>query len=112
MTLNFNSDLNNDQKAFIDTAKQFAKEHILDNAIDWDQKEFFPRDVLKKSAEIGFGGIYINSQDGGSGLNRLDASLIFEELAYACPSTSAFLSIHNMAGWMLSEFGSNYLKDK
>lgn len=112
MNLNFNSDLNNDQKAFIDTAQQFATEQILNKAIQWDQKAFFPREVLKKSADLGFGAIYVNSDDGGTGLNRLDASLIFEELAYACPSTSAFLSIHNMATWMLSEFGNKNIKSK
>ncbi len=110
MKLNFNSDLNNDQKAFIDTAQQFAREQIQEHALDWDQKSFFPREVLKNSAELGFAAIYVDSDEGGSGLTRLDASLIFEELAYACPSTSAFLSIHNMATWMLSEFGNNDLK--
>ena len=112
MNIDFNSELNNDQKAFVNTAHHFAKEQIAEYAIDWDKNSFFPRDVLKKSAELGFGAIYVKVEDGGTGLNRLDAALIFEELAYACPSTSAFLSIHNMATWMLSEFGNAEIKSK
>ena len=112
MYLNINTDLTVDQKAYINSTKQFADEHIINNSIEWDKKQIFPKEVLKKSAGLGLAGIYVPEKDGGTGLTRLDASLIFEELAYACPSTSAFLSIHNMTAWMLSQFGSNELKNK
>ncbi|MAJ24021.1 MAG: acyl-CoA dehydrogenase [Rickettsiales bacterium] len=107
-----NTDLTVDQKAYINSTKQFADEHIINNSIEWDKKQIFPKEVLKKSAGLGLAGIYVPEKDGGTGLTRLDASLIFEELAYACPSTSAFLSIHNMTAWMLSQFGSDELKNK
>ena len=112
MNIDFYSDLTIEQKAFVDTAKQFARDFILEKSLKWDKEETFPRDVLQKSAELGFGAIYVSEKDGGTGLKRLDASLIFEELAAACPSTSAFLSIHNMATWMLSEFGNIAIKEK
>jgi len=105
-------DLNGEQKAFVKSAKQFAEENINNFALDWDKNGFFPKEVFKKSANYGFAGIYVSAQDGGSGLKRLDAALIFEELAYACPSTSAFLSIHNMTAWMLSNYGNKELKNK
>ncbi len=105
-------DINNEQKAFVASAKQFAQEYITHNALDWDKNENFPKEVFKKSAEYGFAGIYVPENQGGSGLNRHDASLIFEELAYACPSTSAFLTIHNMTAWMLCNYGSKELKKK
>lgn len=112
MKLEYTDNLTIEQKAFVNTAKEFAKEYISKNSLKWDKEEFFPREVLKKAAGLGFGGIYVSENDGGTGLKRIDASLIFEELAFACPSTSAFLSIHNMAAWMLSEFGSKEIKEK
>merc|ERR1711998_359662 len=112
MNLNSNSDLTIEQKAFVDTAKQFASSFISEKSLEWDKKEFFPRDVFKRAADLGFGAIYVPEKDGGTGLKRIDASLIFEELAVACPSTSAFLSIHNMAIWMLSKYGSKEIKEK
>ena len=112
MNLNSNIELNNDQRAFVNSAKQFANEFIIDKAIEWDKKGIFPKEVLKKSAEYGFAGIYVSEDYGGAGLSRLDAALIFEELAYACPSTSAFLSIHNMTAWMLDQYGNKELKEK
>ena len=112
MDLNFNSDLTIEQKAFVDTAKQFASGFILERSLEWDKKEYFPRNVFKSAADLGFGAIYVSEKDGGTGLKRIDASLIFEELAAACPSTSAFLSIHNMAIWMLSKYGSKEIKEK
>ena len=77
--------------------------------MQWD-KECFPKISLKRLVNLGLAGIYVSEKDGGLGLSRLDASLIFEELAYACPSTSAFISIHNMAAWMLSMFGKQVKK--
>ena len=112
MNLNINMELNGDQKAFVNSTKQFADEYIVNNALEWDKKQIFPRNVFKKSAELGLAGIYVDQEDGGSGLKRLDAALIFEELAYACPSTSAFLSIHNMTAWMLSKYGCEQVKEK
>ena len=112
MEINFNTDLNTEQMAFVNTAKQFASEYISKQALEWDKREIFPRNVLEKSAELGFGALYVSEKEGGTGLKRIDASLIFEELAAACPSTSAFLSIHNMAIWMLSEFGNKEIKEK
>ncbi len=112
MKLNTNIDLSSDQKAYVDSTKQFADKYIADKALEWDRNQIFPTEVFKKSAELGLAGIYVPENDSGTGLTRFDASLIFEELAYACPSTSAFLSIHNMAAWMLSKFGSNDLKNK
>ena len=112
MNLNTNLDLSIEQKAYIESARQFADENISDFAQEWDRKGIFPKEIFKKSANYGFAGIYVPQADGGAGLKRLDASLIFEELAYSCPSTSAFLSIHNMTAWMLSNYGSKELKDK
>ena len=98
-------DLNEEQRAIVDSTSQFASENIMPYSLKWDKECFFPKNVFKKAGELGLAGIYVSEKDGGLGLSRLDASLIFEELAFACPSTSAFLSIHNMAAWMLSKFG-------
>ena len=105
-------DLNEDQRAIVHSTSNFANANIVPNALKWDKECFFPKSIFKKAGELGLAGIYVSEKDGGLGLSRLDAALIFEELAYACPSTSAFLSIHNMAAWMLSKFGDNDLKKK
>jgi len=76
------------------------------NARDWDEHETFPVDALRKAAALGFGGIYVKEDVGGSALSRLDAAVIFEELAQGCTSTAAYISIHNMAAWMIDAFGS------
>ena len=104
--------LKEDQRAIVETTSQFANDNIAPNSLKWDRECFFPKNILKKAGELGLAGIYVSEKDGGLGLSRLDASLIFEELAYACPSTSAFISIHNMAAWMLSKFGTQELKSK
>jgi alkylation response protein AidB-like acyl-CoA dehydrogenase len=98
-------DLSEDQRAFQETAGQFAREEWLPHAPGWDEREEFPEEALRKAAALGFAGIYVGEQFGGSGLARLDATLIFEELATACVSTAAYLSIHNMAAWMIDRFG-------
>ena len=98
-------DLSEDQLAFQETARQFAREEWLPHAPGWDEREEFPEDALCKAAALGFAGIYVRDQFGGSGLSRLDATIIFEELAAACVSTAAYLSIHNMAAWMIDRFG-------
>jgi isobutyryl-CoA dehydrogenase len=98
-------DLSEDQRAFQETARQFAQDEWLPHAPGWDEREEFPEEALRKAAALGFAGIYVGEKFGGSGLTRLDATIIFEELAAACVSTSAYLSIHNMAAWMIDRFG-------
>jgi alkylation response protein AidB-like acyl-CoA dehydrogenase len=100
-------DLSDDQRAFQETARQFAQDEWLPYAPGWDEHEEFPEEALRKAAALGFAGIYVKEQFGGSGLTRLDATVIFEELATACVSTAAYLSIHNMAAWMIDRFGSD-----
>ena len=79
---------------------KFASDNIVPNALKWDKESFFPKNTFKQAGDLGLAAIYVEEEDGGLGLSRLDASLVFEELAYACPSTSAFLTIHNMTAWM------------
>ena len=98
-------DLSDEQRAFQDTAREFARDEWLPHAPGWDEREEFPEGALRRAAALGFAGIYVAEEFGGSGLSRLDAALIFEELATACPSTAAYLSIHNMAAWMIDRFG-------
>jgi alkylation response protein AidB-like acyl-CoA dehydrogenase len=99
--------LSDDQRAFQETARQFAREEWLPHAPGWDEHKEFPEEALRKAAALGFAGIYVGEQHGGSGLTRLDATIIFEELATACVSTAAYLSIHNMAAWMIDRFGDD-----
>ena len=98
--------LTEEQRAFQATARQFARDEMMPHARDWDENEIFPVDTLRKAAALGFGGIYVKEDVGGSALSRLDAALIFEELAQGCTSTAAYISIHNMAAWMIDSFGS------
>ncbi|WP_288587920.1 acyl-CoA dehydrogenase family protein [uncultured Methylobacterium sp.] len=95
-----------DQVAIRDMARSFAAERIAPHALDWDERKHFPLDVLREAAALGMGGIYVSEEHGGSGLTRLDAALIFEALSLGCPTVAAFLSIHNMAAWMIDRFGS------
>src|SRR5258706_13043614 len=99
--------LTEDQQAFRDTARQFAAARMLPKAARWDAEKIFPEETLREAAALGFGGIYVQEDVGGSGLSRFDAALIMEELAAACPSTAAYLSIHNMAAWMIDGFGDD-----
>ncbi|HTB41292.1 MAG TPA: acyl-CoA dehydrogenase family protein, partial [Reyranella sp.] len=99
--------LTEDQQAFRDTARQFATERMLPEAARWDAEKIFPEETLREAAALGFGGIYVKEDVGGSGLSRMDAALIMEELAAACPSTAAYISIHNMAAWMIDGFGDD-----
>lgn len=101
-----NFDFTEEQLAFQATAREFARDELMPHAREWDENEIFPVDALRKAAALGFGGIYVNEDVGGSALSRLDAALIFEELAQGCTSTAAYISIHNMAGWMIDAFGS------
>jgi alkylation response protein AidB-like acyl-CoA dehydrogenase len=98
--------LNEDQLAFQDSARRFASVCLAPNAADWDRDAHFPIDIMREAAAIGFGGIYVAADVGGSDLKRIDAAIIFEALAEGCTSTAAFLSIHNMAAWMIDCFGS------
>jgi alkylation response protein AidB-like acyl-CoA dehydrogenase len=99
-------DLSEDQRAFQETARSFARDEWLPHASGWDAREEFPVAALRAAAALGFAGIYVGEEFGGSALTRLDATLIFEELATACASTAAYLSIHNMASWMIDRFGT------
>ncbi len=99
-------DLTEEQRAFQATARQFARDEMMPNAHDWDEGEVFPVEALRKAAALGFGGIYVKEEVGGSALSRLDAAIIFEELAQGCTSTAAYISIHNMAAWMIDAYGS------
>jgi hypothetical protein len=99
-----NFELNEEQVAFQQAAREFASRELAPNAADWDARAHFPKDVIAHAGEIGFCGLYAADAYGGLGLSRLDATMVFEELAAACPSTAAFITIHNMATWMVTAF--------
>jgi alkylation response protein AidB-like acyl-CoA dehydrogenase len=103
--------LNEDQQAFAETAYQFAMSELAPNAALWDREHIFPKDVIKKAGELGFCGLYTPQEAGGLGLSRLDSSIIFEQLAMGCTATTAMLTIHNMATWMIASFGSDVVKE-
>jgi len=105
-------DLTEEQRAFQTTAREFAQKEMLPHARAWDEDEIFPVEALRKAAALGFGGIYVKEDVGGSALTRLDAALIFEELAQGCTSTAAYISIHNMAAWMIDGFGDAAARKK
>ncbi|MDQ4136490.1 MAG: isobutyryl-CoA dehydrogenase [Pseudomonadota bacterium] len=98
--------LNDDQVAIRDMALAFAAENLAPRAVEWDERKHFPVDVMREGAALGMGGVYVAEDVGGSGLSRLDAALIFEALATGCPTVSAYMSIHNMAAWMIDAYGS------
>ena len=99
-------ELDEQQRAIQDMAAQFATDKLAPHAAEWDREGHFPVEVMREAAELGFAGIYVREDVGGSALTRLDAALIFEALSRGCPSTAAFISIHNMASWMIDRFGS------
>ncbi|WP_367109228.1 acyl-CoA dehydrogenase family protein [uncultured Psychrobacter sp.] len=101
--------LTDDQLAFRQTAKQFAQKELKPNAAEWDRTSHFPVDVIKKSGELGFLGLYTNPGYEGLGLPRLDSAMVFEELAWGDTSIAAYMSIHNMVAWMIGEYGSDTL---
>jgi alkylation response protein AidB-like acyl-CoA dehydrogenase len=105
-------ELSEEQRAFQVTARSFAREEMMPHVRDWDENEIFPVESMRKAAALGFGGIYVKEDVGGSALSRLDAALIFEELAQGCTSTAAYISIHNMASWMIDAFGSAEVRRK
>ncbi|BDP37503.1 acyl-CoA dehydrogenase family protein [Vibrio parahaemolyticus] len=97
-------ELNEDQLAFAEVAKQFADQMLAPHAAEWDENHHFPKDVLRQAGELGFLSIYTPPEHGGLGLSRLDAAIIFEQLAMGCTATTAFMTIHNMATWMITSF--------
>lgn len=106
MDFNFNED----QRQFADLARQFSAEELAPFAAKWDEEHHFPKDVIQKAGELGFCSLYSPESEGGMGLSRLDASIIFEELAKGCTATTAMLTIHNMATWMVTTWGSEALR--
>ena len=104
--------LTEEQTLIFDMAKGFAEEHIAPNAQKWEAEGTIPKELWPQLAELGFGGLYVSEEYGGSGLSRLDATLVFEALAMSCPSVGAFLSIHNMCGGMIDKFGTEENKQK
>ncbi|WP_289033520.1 acyl-CoA dehydrogenase family protein [uncultured Roseibium sp.] len=99
-----------DQRAFRDMASAFARDEMEPYSRDWDEKAYFPFETLRQAASLGFGGIYVREDVGGSSLTRTDAAIIFEELAKGCTSTAAYISIHNMGAWMIDTYGSQELR--
>jgi alkylation response protein AidB-like acyl-CoA dehydrogenase len=102
-----NFELTEDQRAIEDAARRFAQEQLSPYAAEWDETSHFPVDKLREAAALGFAGIYVKSDVGGSEMSRLDAAIIMEELSAGCTSTAAFISIHNMASWMIDRFGTD-----
>ncbi len=105
-------DLTDDQREIQELARRFTADRITPHAAEWDEKHIFPRDTIKAAAELGFAAIYVSEESGGIALGRLEAALIMEAMAYGCPATSAFISIHNMASWMIDTFASAELKGR
>ena len=103
-------ELNEEQAAFRDAARQFAANEFAPNAAHWDENAEFPRAAVAKAGELGFCGLYTPEEAGGLGLTRLDASIVLEELARGCTSTTAFISIHNMVAWMIGTFGTDEVR--
>jgi alkylation response protein AidB-like acyl-CoA dehydrogenase len=102
--------LTEDQRAIEDAARAFAAAELAPHSARWDEEKHFPVDVLKKAAELGFAGLYVQEDVGGSALSRLDASIVFEALSYGDVSVAAFISIHNMASWMIDRFGGDEVR--
>ncbi|EFP95696.1 acyl-CoA dehydrogenase family protein [Vibrio caribbeanicus] len=105
-------ELTEEQRAFADTAEQFARERLAPMAAEWDEKHEFPKSVLREAGELGFMSLYTPEEQGGLGLSRLDSSIVFEKLAMGCTSTAAFMTIHNMVTWMIGSFGSEEIKQQ
>ena len=105
-------DLTDEQREIQELARRFTADRITPFAGEWDEKHIFPRDTIRQAAELGFAAIYVSEESGGIALGRLEAALIMEAMAYGCPSTSAFISIHNMASWMIDRFGDTDVKGR
>ena len=104
--------LSEEQSAIFDMARDFGASHIAPFAREWEAAGEIPKSLWPQLAELGFGGLYVREENGGSGLSRLDATLVFEALSMACPTVASFLSIHNMCAAMIDKFGSEALRDK
>ena len=104
--------LSEDQLAIQEMARRFTADNITPHAASWDEDHIFPRDTIKAAAELGFAAIYVSEEGGGIGLGRLESALIMEAMAYGCPATSSFISIHNMSAWMIDCFGGDTVKAK
>ena len=104
--------LTEEQTAIFDMAHAFAQDNIAPHAREWERAGTIPKDLWPRIAELGFGGLYVSEDSGGSGLTRLDATLVFEALSMACPSVAAFLSIHNMCARMIDTYASPEMKDR
>ncbi|WP_405133306.1 acyl-CoA dehydrogenase family protein [Nocardia sp. NBC_01388] len=104
--------LDEDERAITATARSFADELLAPNALEWDEHKHFPIDVLRKAGQLGLGGIYVREDVGGSQLRRLDAVRIFEQLATGCPTIAAYISIHNMASWMIDSYGDEAQRNR
>jgi len=104
--------LSEEQSAMFDMVREFGAEHVAPNALNWEKAGTIPRTLWLQLAELGLGGIYVPEEAGGAGLSRLDATLIFEALAMACPSVAAFLSIHNMGAWMVDRFCTDPVRSR
>ncbi|XP_030599972.1 isobutyryl-CoA dehydrogenase, mitochondrial isoform X1 [Archocentrus centrarchus] len=104
--------LTDEQKEFQKVAFDFAANEMAPHMAEWDQKEIFPVETMRKAAQLGFGGIYVQPDVGGSGLSRLDTTIIFEALSTGCVSTTAYISIHNMCAWMIDSFGNEEQREK
>lgn len=105
-------DLTDDQREIQELARRFTADRITPHAAEWDETHHYPVDVWKAAGELGFGAIYVSEASGGIALGRLEAALVMEAMAYGCPATSAFISIHNMVAWMIDRFGSAAIKDR
>ncbi|WP_166826193.1 acyl-CoA dehydrogenase family protein [Brevibacterium limosum] len=104
--------LTDEQQTVAGMVREFADTEIAPHALEWDAEHFFPVDVIRKSADLGMGGIYVSEEAGGTGMGRMDAALIFEAMSTGCPSVAAYISIHNMVAWMIDKFGNDDQKAK
>ena len=105
-------ELSEDQIAFVNLAREFSDNELLPNAAVWDQEEVFPSDIVRKAGELGFCGLYVPEKAGGLGLSRLDASLIFEQMAMGCTSTTAYLTVQNMVAWIIATFAEKETREQ
>ncbi|GAB6025518.1 Isobutyryl-CoA dehydrogenase, mitochondrial, variant 2 [Chamberlinius hualienensis] len=112
MTIMASFGLTDEQKQIQDVATNFAKQEMLPNMAKWDLEEIFPVDAMRKAAQLGFGGVYCKEEFGGTGLSKLEASVVFEALSRGCVSTTAYISIHNMCCWMIDTFGNKKQRSK
>ncbi|MDN5794027.1 MAG: acyl-CoA dehydrogenase family protein, partial [Brevibacterium aurantiacum] len=104
--------LTEEQQTISGMVREFADSEIAPHALEWDAEHHFPVDVIKRSADLGMGGIYVSEEAGGTGMGRMDAALIFEAMSTACPSVAAYISIHNMVAWMIDKYGDAAQKEK